>query len=76
MDLIFSKIFNPCLLFIIMGIAEDKVKLCLLRIKEYNKLINAFLEVKDENQLTNEAKVLDSKKTKGKIHIKRKIKAR
>ena len=53
-----------------MGIAEDKVKLCLLRIKEYNKLINAFLEVKDENQLTNEAKVLDSKKTKGKLYGK------
>ena len=53
-----------------MGIAEDKVKLCLSRIKEYNKLINAFLEVKDENQLTNEAKVLDSKKTKGKLYGK------
>src|SRR3989344_2312068 len=51
-----------------MGIVEDKVKLCLTNIRKYNKLVNAFLEVRDEKELIAEARELDSKKNKGKLY--------
>ena len=51
-----------------MGIVEDKVKSCLSKIKEYNKLINAFIEVRDEKELIAEALALDSKPKKGKLY--------
>src|SRR3989344_1421068 len=51
-----------------MGIVEDKVKSCLFKIKEYNKLINAFIEVRDEKELITEAKALDSKSKKGRLY--------
>ena len=53
-----------------MGIAEDNVKLCLSRIKEYNRLINAFLEVRDEKELIAQAQALDSKAKKGRLYGK------
>lgn len=51
-----------------MGLVEDKVKLYLSRIKKDNKKINAFLEVRDEKELLEEAKVLDSKPKKGRLY--------
>ena len=51
-----------------MGLVEDRVKLCLSRIKEYDKLVNAFLEVRDEKDLINEARLLDSKSKKGRLY--------
>jgi len=51
-----------------MGIVEDKVKACLARIKEYDKLVNAFIEVRDEKELIDEARGLDSKSKKGKLY--------
>ncbi len=63
-----SKIFNICFLFTYMGVVEDKVKLCLSRIKKYNNLINAFIEVRDEKELLDEAVRLDSKSKKGKLY--------
>ncbi len=53
-----------------MGIVEDKVKLCLSKIKKYNSLINAFIEVRDEKELIAEALVLDSKSKNGRLYGK------
>jgi len=51
-----------------MGIVEDKIKSYLLRIKKYDNLINAFLEVRREKELIEEAKILDSKINKGRLY--------
>jgi aspartyl-tRNA(Asn)/glutamyl-tRNA(Gln) amidotransferase subunit A len=47
---------------------EEKVKQYLTNIKKYNKQINAFLEVRNEKELLKEAKILDSKKNKGRLY--------
>lgn len=47
---------------------EEKVKLYLWRIKRDNKKINAFLEVRDEKELIEEARKLDAKKQKGRLY--------
>jgi aspartyl-tRNA(Asn)/glutamyl-tRNA(Gln) amidotransferase subunit A len=51
-----------------MGLVEDKLKNYLENIKKYNKLVNAFLELKDEKELIAEAKELDSKSKKGRLY--------
>ncbi len=51
-----------------MGLVEDKVKTYLAAIKKYNKIVNAFLEVRDEKELIAEAKKLDSKNQKGRLY--------
>lgn len=51
-----------------MGLVEDKVKLYLANIKKFDKIVNAFLEVRDEKELIAEAKKLDSKSKKGKLY--------
>ncbi|MEK6914996.1 MAG: amidase family protein [Nanoarchaeota archaeon] len=51
-----------------MGIVEDKVKVYLSRIKEYNKLVNAFIELSNENEILSEARMLDSKTKKGRLY--------
>ncbi len=51
-----------------MGLVEDKLKNYLDNIKKYNKLVNAFLEVRDEKELIAEAKKLDSKSKKGRLY--------
>ncbi|MGV8131011.1 MAG: amidase family protein [Candidatus Pacearchaeota archaeon] len=51
-----------------MGLVEDKVKTYLAAIKKYNKIVNAFLEVRDEKELIEEARKLDSKSKKGKLY--------
>ncbi len=51
-----------------MGIVEDKVRICLDRIRKDNKKINAFLQVRDEKELISEARVLDSKPRKGRLY--------
>jgi len=51
-----------------MGLVEDKVKAYLNSIKKYNKIINAFLEVRNEKELIAEAKLLDSKEKKGRLY--------
>lgn len=51
-----------------MGLVEDKVKNYLVAIKKYNKIVNAFLEVRDEKELIAEARKLDSKSSKGKLY--------
>jgi aspartyl-tRNA(Asn)/glutamyl-tRNA(Gln) amidotransferase subunit A len=53
-----------------MGLVEERVKDCLSKIKDYNKLINAFIEVRNEKDLINEARSIDSKKNKGKLYGK------
>lgn len=51
-----------------MGLVEDKVKTYLANIKKYNKIVNAFLEVRDEKEILLEAKSLDSKSKKGRLY--------
>lgn len=51
-----------------MGLVEDKVKNYLTAIKKYNKVVNAFLEVRDEKELIAEARALDSKSKKGRLY--------
>ncbi len=51
-----------------MGLIEDKVRMYLSNIKKYDKLVNSFLELKNENDLIIEARALDSKTKKGKLY--------
>src|SRR3989344_8832267 len=51
-----------------MGIVEDKVKLYLSRVKKFNGLINAFIEVRGDAELIAEALLLDSKGKKGRLY--------
>lgn len=44
-----------------MGFVEDKVRLYLQRIKNDNKKVNAFIELRDEKDLIAESKKLDAK---------------
>lgn len=53
-----------------MGICEDRVKECLAVIEKDNGRINAFLEVRDREELLDEARGLDIKKEKGKLYGK------
>jgi len=47
---------------------EEKVRVYLDKIKKENERINAFIEVRPEKEVIAEAKALDSKKKKGKLH--------
>ncbi len=47
---------------------EEKTKQYLDRIKKENKKVNAFLEVRDEKEILDEAKKLDAKKKKGRLY--------
>lgn len=51
-----------------MRLVEEKVKTYLANIKKYNKIVNAFLEVRNEKELIAEAKTLDSKAKKGRLY--------